>query len=292
MAKPDPIPDWLLERVAVDEVPERLRDEVAGQMDADSETGAENRARLAALQDSNREILDATPADDAVREIERRHRLAIAAADAASRSRVRSSTSGSRGWLGLGGALAAAGALAVLALVALPDRDPSPGNDDPVVEPGGETVRLKGDPLLVLHRKRGDQVIKLDRRSVASAGDRIQISYVAAGQKHGVIVSLDGAGVVTLHYPASPTSSTELQAKGPISLQSSYELDDAPDFERFFFVTSREPLDPATIIEQAEELARHRGRDPQRVRSSALALDRNLRQWSFLLEKTDQENNP
>lgn len=298
MAKTDPIPDWLLERVAVDEVPARLRGEVARRMDPDTEEGTRNRARLAGLKDSNREILDALPVDQAVQEIERRRRMAAAAASAQAQQLARRPA---RWWMPLGGALAAGVALAALALVVLPNRGAPDSPDSPfAVHPDGETVRLKGDPFLVLHRKRGDQVSKLEQRSVARAGDRIQISYVAADHEHGVILSIDGAGVVTLHHPASPTSSTALEAKGPVSLQSSYELDDAPDFERFFFVTARQPLDPLTIIEQAESLARHASRDPRRVRSRDLDLERafdsrrdpQIRQWSFLLDKTDQENNP
>jgi hypothetical protein len=62
-----------------------------------------------------------------------------------------------------------------------------------------------------------------------------------------LIASIDGAGVVTLHYPANadaPALATALAQK-PTSLPQAYVLDDAPQFERFFFITSEDPIEVA-----------------------------------------------
>ena len=40
-----------------------------------------------------------------------------------------------------------------------------------------------------------------------------------------MIASLDGGGVVTLHFPGAPGGSTALQAEGAVRLAQSYELD-------------------------------------------------------------------
>ena len=47
-----------------------------------------------------------------------------------------------------------------------------------------------------------------------------------------MIVSYDGRGVVTLHYPNVARASAELRAGGAVPLDHSFELDDAPLFER------------------------------------------------------------
>lgn len=69
------------------------------------------------------------------------------------------------------------------------------------------------------------------------------MSYVAAGRAHGVIVSIDGRGQVTLHFPADAGAPTALESGRAVPLSHSYELDDAPLFERFMFVTAEAPDD-------------------------------------------------
>lgn len=280
MARQPRVPDWLLERVALDQIPPGQADDLARRMAEDPTA----QARLEALRASDQEILEALPPAQVAAEVERRRRIAAAAE--AERSRPRA-------WLPAMGALAAA---AVLALVLLPGRD---GKVTPGIAPTGEDTRAKGDPHLVIHRKRGEEVERLQRDASARAGDLLQIAYVAAGHAHGVILSIDGAGVVTVHHPIAPATDTTLPTegvpgkgvpgKGLIELAHAYELDDAPAYERFFFVTSVDPkagpIDPALIVERAQALAR----DPGTARTAPLALPPSLQQWSFLLRK---ETNP
>ena len=296
MAEQSRVPDWLLERVALDQVPPGQADELARRMAADPTA----QARLEALRASSQEILAALPPAQVAAEVERRRRVNDAA-EAAAAARPRS-----RAWLPAMGVFATA---AVLALALLP-RDPrDPGNGDLVSSiPGAEDTRVKGDPHLVIHRKRGDQVERLDRDASARAGDLLQIAYAAAGHTHGVILSIDGAGVVTLHHPIAPGNDTTLPppaapdqatpakpapGKGLIDLAHAYELDDAPAYERFFFITpartpggpgSPSPIDLALILERAHALAR----DPAAARTAALDLPDSLQQWSFLLRKETQ----
>jgi hypothetical protein len=72
-----------------------------------------------------------------------------------------------------------------------------------------------------------------------------------------VILSVDGRGVVTLHYPESEDKDPILDQYKKTFLSTSYELDDAPDFERFFFITSKSEIDVQAILNSAKVLAKH-----------------------------------
>ena len=148
-----------------------------------------------------------------------------------------------------------------------------------------EPVRIKGlAPRLHLHRQRkgGGGVEQLHDGSMAREGDLVQISYVAAGNRHGVVVSLDGSGVVTLHHPERPELSPTLVAHGEHALDHAYELDDAETFERFVFVTSGdESLDPSVVLAAARRLA-DRG---EAARHSSLPLPGRWPQTSITLHK-------
>jgi len=86
---------------------------------------------------------------------------------------------------------------------------------------------------------------------------------------------------VTLHFPAVATSSTLLVRSGVASLGHSYELDDAPGYERFLFVTSPQPIDVAAVVARAEVLAR----DPQHAARDPLSLPSGHSQLWYTLRK-------
>ncbi len=146
-----------------------------------------------------------------------------------------------------------------------------------------EPVRIKGlAPRLRIHRKRGGTIEELTDGAVAHAGDLVQISYMAAGSRNGVVVSLDGQGVVTLHHPARPDAAPSLVARGQHALDHAYELDDARSFERFVLVTSGDQaIDPETVLAAAERLAK---RGPA-ARHSPLPLPDPWHQSSVTLRK-------
>ena len=105
-------------------------------------------------------------------------------------------------------------------------------------------IRLKGlEPHLILHRKRADGTEPLQNGALASAGDLIQIQYNGVSSAYGVILSMDGRGNVSCHLPEDCGDAARLDpAGGAVSLPFSIELDDAPSWERFYFVTSAEPF--------------------------------------------------
>jgi hypothetical protein len=70
----------------------------------------------------------------------------------------------------------------------------------------------------------------------------VQIFYEAAGRPHGLLFSLDAAGVLTRHLPDSGNTSVPLKQGGRVPLGFAYELDDSPGWERFYFITSDKPF--------------------------------------------------
>ena len=97
----------------------------------------------------------------------------------------------------------------------------------------------------------------------------------------GVIVSIDGNGAVTLHAPRDAATSSVLEPEGATLLPDAYELDDAPHFERFFFVTAAERIPVRTVLDAARTLA-GQGRRAERA---PLPLPSAWQQSSFLLQK-------
>jgi hypothetical protein len=139
-------------------------------------------------------------------------------------------------------------------------------------------VGVKGEPRLSATRRldTGNEVLAPE--DLVTAGDVLQLSYVAMGAAHGVVVSVDGAGVATLHWPGRGES-TALQADGTTHLPQAYRLDDAPEFERFFFVTSERPIAVPEVMSAATALA-----DGPDAATRGLSIEHA--QSSLLLRKT------
>jgi hypothetical protein len=167
--------------------------------------------------------------------------------------------------------------------------------------PGGRTTqdiqglqgtRIKGTekideskPHILVHRKTNDTVELLESGDEASAGDLLQIAYVSVGEQYGVILSIDGRGVVTLHYPESEDKEPVLDPNRKTLLDSAYELDDAPDFERFFFITSKSKIDVQEILNSAKVLAEH----AETSEIEELDLPDSLSQYSLLVKKGESQ---
>ncbi len=250
---PAPVPDWLLERYAAgDLAPDRAE---AVRHDLEVEPGG--LVRLEALRADDRATLTALPPARVAAEVARRsglrrrgHRIA---------------------WIAVP-ALAAA-----LALVAVIGPEPTPGTP-PAAEEG---IRDKGlEPGLRLHRRTPGGAEPLSDGALARSGDVLQVSVVPAGRPFAVVVSVDGRGVVTRHFPESGASAA-LPAEGAAALPEAWELDDAPGFERFFLVTARTPVDPALVEAAARALAA----DPPQAALRPLGLPPGWEQTSFLLRK-------
>lgn len=249
--------DVLIERLALGELGDDEARLVREQL------GAAADETLAALERSSAAILTQTPPGAFVAEVKRRQARA---------KRVPANRTVSP--------LLWAPGLAAIALVGWLAR---PGR--PVIPVGlDDEVRFKGlAPGVTIYRQNKDGVpVELSEGSSGRAGDLLQIRYVTASARHGVILSIDGRGQVSLHWPAQETGPTLLTLGGG-TLPRAFELDDAPGFERFFFITTSDghALSTATVLEAAHRLAA----DPQAARKRALPLDPSLQQSFLLLTK-------
>lgn len=111
--------------------------------------------------------------------------------------------------------------------------------------------------------------------------DRLQIEFRAARARHAMIVSVDGRGAVTLHYPDRADSPTAVKPGQLRLLEKSYILDDAPRYERFFLLLSDTPIQPGRILAHLNRLAARGSRFASLARVPGLAM----KQLSLLLYK-------
>lgn len=240
------IPDWKLERYRLKELPESDARLVSAALESDPEL----RARLASLEADDVATLAAHPPSRVAARVE------LTARDSVASSRRSSKWVA---WALVPAALAAAVAVGVFA--------PSRTDDD---------IILKGDVALKLFRldEGSETPVRLVDGAKVKSHDLVQVAFDLQGAQYAVIVSVDGSGGATLHWPVSLNSDTRTPAAFK-ALPQSFELDDAPEFERFFLVVSNSPLNPQTILEDAKRAGRN----------GTLFVPSHAAQRSLLLDK-------
>ena len=149
---------------------------------------------------------------------------------------------------------------------------------------GPQQINLTRTQLLI-HRKRNSHVELLRNGTPGKAGDLLQLGYISAKEPYGIILSIDGQGRVSLHFPESKDLTASLVCHQKILLPNAIELDNAPDFERFFFITSNSPLQAAGILTAAEKLAK----DIHRARKEVIPLPGDINQYSLIILKGGQK---
>jgi hypothetical protein len=259
------VPPLLVEQLALGELDEAGAAKVRRELDGDD--------ALERIDASNREILADHPPERVAAEIQRRL------------GRAEESRTPSRAWIPWVAAPVMAAAVALVWVVVRDDDDTTLAVNTEITDGEREQTRLKGDvePHLVIDRRTPAGHERLAPDQVVASGDLLQVSYVPAGRRHGVIVSLDGAGAVTLHHPENAGARPTLAEGSEVPLAHSYELDDAPGFERFVFVTrDGEPPTVDEVMRAAEKLAG----DPGQARMAPLELaGAGWKQSSLLLRK-------
>ena len=230
----DRVPDWLLERLAAGELPNARAAEVRERLKAQGQ-----EQRLTELADSSARVLASLPPEKIVPEIERRAARIAHPKPAARRLRPVWALS------------AVAACTAGLAFV-LVVRNHGDGRQPASDESQPEIITVKGElkPALRIYRKTSSGPEILRAQASVHRGDTLQIRYVAAGKRFGIIASVDARGQVTFHLPESPGTAAALERDGERALPHAYELDDSPGFERFVFVTSDAPF-ATTEVDQA-----------------------------------------
>jgi hypothetical protein len=230
----EPTPEWLVERLRAGDLPPEEAARVRARLEAEGGLG-----RLDALRRADEAALRAHPPGVVVAEIHRR-------AGVGPPRRPRRP-------LLLVPALAAAAVAVFVAVRVPPGSPPSPVLEDG--RPKGLASRLE-----IRRERPGAAPELLADGAAVRAGDTIQLAYVGAppaGEAlYGVVVSLDGRGQVTLHWPEQAGPAVPLTPGRAVPLPHAYRLDDAPAFERFFLVTSAAPFEAAAVVDAARRLAR------------------------------------
>jgi hypothetical protein len=211
------VPNWKAERYLLGELPEN---EMAALKILDAENG-QFHAQVELLKSSNQELLAKYPA---------KHPAKIAVIEPIKNK-----------WLI---PLSACAALLLCATLML-----NVPSDNAVImsEDGTRVKGLKTD--IEIWRKTADSAEQLSNNSVARAGDLLQIRYAVPKQCYGVLLSLDGNGVLTIHLSGNQGKAAKLEAGKVVPLENAYELDDAQKFETFYLLTAEKEFEVAPIAE-------------------------------------------
>lgn len=116
-----------------------------------------------------------------------------------------------------------------------------------------EVILLKGSQSLYIYLKTDDKVEKLKDLDKVKESDQLQITYQSK-DNYGIIFSVDGLNNITYHYPESFNNSTSMEIGKEVSLPTSYILDNAPYFEKFYMITSKESFDLNLVNNKVTEI--------------------------------------
>lgn len=143
----------------------------------------------------------------------------------------------------------AAAAALVLAVVSValfgqrevmaPATDGAQVMDVAMLDSQDEGTRIKGmDARMEVWKKTADSAVQMSNLDEAREGDEIQLRYSVPEKSFGLLFSMDGNGALTMHM-GSENHAVELAPGEMTTLPFAYKLDNAPKFEKFFLLTSR-----------------------------------------------------
>ncbi len=268
--------DLILEQFLLDELSGEERESLRIMTAKDPDIAQ----RLKEMEGSNRDFLNRFPAGRAVPEIASR----VARRRPPEEATVKHAPGSFRKFLLI---LSPALAAAILLVVFLqPWRKAGTGGGLPDIP--GDEILVKGLPLvdlnktqLLVYRLHNRRIELLKNWQTAKFGDLLQLVYVSAGESYGMIFSIDGRGGVSLHFPKDEYGSTALVRRQKNALSEAIELDDAPGFERFFFLTSDFPIDVAKMLKLAGDFSRNF----QKAGQAEFTPPRGIRQYSIVIKK-------
>jgi|GEM_PF-2091225 len=218
-----------------------LSAEDSAQLTSEIENNPELRSRIDAMKQQSQELFQKHPPERFHTEVEQKIQLLEAQQEYAQSQRFSPVH-----WRMLAGVLALGLALVVI-VPPLGTQDPDVGTDN---TEQGSGYRTKGETIhLMAHRVDDSGQTSLADGVRVQAGDRIQLSIDKATGRSFVVFSIDGRGVLSEHYPRE--SKPKIETEAFFSLPTSYRLDDAPDFEDFYLVSSAQLLDRDDILKKA-----------------------------------------
>ncbi len=279
------IPDVILEQYALAELPLAEMKRIDDLIEHDNKLAA----RLERLYESNTAILAETPPAEFTAMVNKRLENTEESSFSSNRQTATTPQRQNRNPFRLVILAPAMAAVAVLLFfVVNPDifsRSEIVSVPGQTVSSGGDYIGLKGDAQLQIYRQNGFDAELLDETSTVENRDILQISYCARGQSHGVIFSIDGHRAVTLHFPELRDGSTLLDQTGEVPIPHAYEIDDAPDFERFFLVTSKTRIPVDEILSSGRELASNQ----DELCEYMLKLSDQYKQTSIMIRKKESK---
>lgn len=231
------IPDWKLERYLTGDLPAEEMREIR-EMEEVDEIFA-NRVKM--LREDNAAILKKLPFEKLSEKIAMMPRrsnagagntvrvnfklVKLAAAAALVLAVVTVALFGQRSLSEQGGTVLATAANTQVMEVAMVDQN--------------DGLRIKGlSARMEVWKKTGDSAVQMEKLGEAREGDEIQLRYAVAEKCFGLLFSMDGNGTITMHM-GHENRAVELEPGKMTTLPFAYKLDNAPKFEKFFFLTSK-----------------------------------------------------
>ena len=248
------IPDWKLERFLTGDLPEKEMNEIR-ELEA---TDAMLAQRVKMLREDNKAILNKLPFEMLAAKIDAVDagtvtETAVAANLGTAKENAGNAEKNAPRFSIMKFAAAAVFVLAVALVAFMAQRETSMMNErvgSDVAAVGGpqntqvalaETqsdTRIKGmDARMEVWKKTPAGIVQLNDLDSVGEGDEIQLRYSVPEKCFGLLFSMDGNGALTLHM-GNGEKAVELAPGKMNSLPFAYKLDDAPYFEKFFFVTS------------------------------------------------------
>ncbi|MGL1902676.1 MAG: hypothetical protein OCC49_11105 [Fibrobacterales bacterium] len=265
MKREEIVPHWKLERYVLGELPEVELRAITDRLEYDSALSE----RLAAVLESDVSIAEEYSPDWVLRQV--KQKAGIESVTLSDGSSAEESQEAEVAVSSGGGITKLFSVLSMVILVSVVVVYFNAGNDG---------LRTKGlGPYLELYKKHSDATVYIEDGGSATQGDLIQIHYISTDRKYGVIASVDGNGVVTIHLPieGEDAASLILNTKTPLSF--SYELDDAPRYERFYFITAKEAFNVKII----KDALKKDGAPPPE--NGFLSLDKRFFQYTTTIMK-------
>ncbi len=248
------IPDWKLERFLTGDLPEEEMNEIRKLEAADAMLAQ----RVKMLREDNKAILNKLPFEMLAAKIDAVDagtvtETAVAANLGTAKENAGNAEKNAPRFSIMKFAAAAVFVLAVALVAFMAQRETSVMNErvgSDVAAVGGpqntqvalaETqsdTRIKGmDARMEVWKKTPAGIVQLNDLDSVGEGDEIQLRYSVPEKCFGLLFSMDGNGALTLHM-GNGEKAVELAPGKMNSLPFAYKLDDAPYFEKFFFVTS------------------------------------------------------
>lgn len=221
------VPDWKLERYLTGDLPDEEMRKIRN-LEISDEVFA---GRVRMFREDSRAILRKMPFETLSA------RLDMAPSQANGR--------GSAGSNIIKFAVAAALVLSVVTVALFSQKEITPsgaeqgaGTDVAMLVESGNGTRIKGmDSRMEAWKKTDGGIAKLEDMSDVREGDEIQLRYSVPQKCYGLLFSMDGNGAITMHM-GDGDKAIALEPGKMVTLPYAYKLDDAPQFEKFFFLVS------------------------------------------------------